>query len=212
MKRQIATLFLAFATLLLSAQTITVRDRLVQMHEEFGVNFVYDSSINLGQACTDNIQEGRHSLEEHLRMTFDGTDIKWEIKKRYVVLSRQGKKSGYTILVRSQRDTLEESRIIARASETEARTSTGFKKLDSGTLDKGYAFMSSPDLIKTLQTLPGVASGVELLSGLYVHGGDGSDNLFLLDGTPIYQSGHLGGLFSAFNHDIVNDRADDNAG
>ena len=205
MKRQIATLFLAFATLLLSAQTITVRDRLVQMHEEFGVNFVYDSSINLGQACTDNIQEGRHSLEEHLRMTFDGTDIKWEIKKRYVVLSRQGKKSGYTILVRSQRDTLEESRIIARASETEARTSTGFKKLDSGALDKGYAFMSSPDLIKTLQTLPGVASGVELLSGLYVHGGDGSDNLFLLDGTPIYQSGHLGGLFSAFNHDIVNE-------
>ena len=44
---------------------------------------------------------------------------------------------------------------------------------------------------------------MELLSGLYVHGGDGSDNLFLLDGVPLYQISHLGGLFSSFNTDII---------
>ena len=44
---------------------------------------------------------------------------------------------------------------------------------------------------------------MELMSGLYVHGGDGSDNLFLLDGVPVYQVNHLGGMFSAFNTDIT---------
>jgi hypothetical protein len=47
-------------------------------------------------------------------------------------------------------------------------------------------FLSTPDIIKSIQNLPGVASGTELTSGLYVHGGDGSDNLFLLDGVPLY--------------------------
>ena len=42
-----------------------------------------------------------------------------------------------------------------------------------------------------------------LLSGLYVHGGRNDENMFLLDGTPLYQVNHLGGLFSAFNTDVV---------
>ena len=37
----------------------------------------------------------------------------------------------------------------------------------------------------------------------YVHGGGNDENLFLLDGTPLYQVNQLGGLFSAFNTDIV---------
>ena len=43
----------------------------------------------------------------------------------------------------------------------------------------------------------------ELLSGLYVHGGTGNDNLFLLDGVPLYNVSHLAGLFSSFNTDVV---------
>ena len=41
------------------------------------------------------------------------------------------------------------------------------------------------------------------MSGLYVHGGDGNDNLFLLDGVPLYNITHFGGLFSSFNTDVV---------
>ena len=67
----------------------------------------------------------------------------------------------------------------------------------------GNNFMSSPDVVKKLQSLSGVASGTELISGLYVHGGNNDENLFLLDGTPLYQVNHAGGLFSAFNTDII---------
>jgi len=83
------------------------------------------------------------------------------------------------------------------------RTRTGHKRLEKPDFIYGNVVFSSPDLIKALQNLPGVSAGTELMSGLYVHGGDGSDNLFLLDGVPMYQISHLGGLFSSFNTDVV---------
>lgn len=102
-------------------------------------------------------------------------------------------------------DTLDEAVITDRrlARHNETRTQTGHKNMDRLDLIRGNALMSTPDIIKILQNMPGVASGTELMSGLYVHGGDGTDNLFLLDGVPLYQVTHVGGFFSSFNTDII---------
>lgn len=59
------------------------------------------------------------------------------------------------------------------------------------------------DVLKTLQLMPGVQGGSEGMSGMYVRGGGPDENLFLLDGVPIYNVSHLGGFFSAFNADAV---------
>ena len=59
------------------------------------------------------------------------------------------------------------------------------------------------DVLKVLQLLPGVQSGTEGMSGMYVRGGGPDENLFLLDGVPMYNVNHLGGFFSAFNSDAV---------
>ncbi|MDR0541026.1 MAG: TonB-dependent receptor [Dysgonamonadaceae bacterium] len=59
------------------------------------------------------------------------------------------------------------------------------------------------DLIKALQLLPGVQAGAEGFTGFYVRGGGPDENLFLLDGVPIYNINHLGGFFSVFNSDAV---------
>ncbi len=56
-----------------------------------------------------------------------------------------------------------------------------------------------PDVVKALQTLPGVSPGIEGLTGLYVRGGDNDQNIFMLQGLPLYQVSHLGGIFSSFN-------------
>lgn len=82
-------------------------------------------------------------------------------------------------------------------------TQTGLMRLDGEKLRGGVAVFGTPDIIKQLQLLPGVAAGNELMSGLYVHGGDGADNLFLLDGVPLYNISHFGGFFSSFNTDVV---------
>ena len=59
------------------------------------------------------------------------------------------------------------------------------------------------DVLKAIQLLPGVQSGTEGASGIYVRGGGPDENLFLLDGIPLYNVNHMGGFFSAFNSDAV---------
>ena len=59
------------------------------------------------------------------------------------------------------------------------------------------------DVMKTLQLMPGVQSGNEGTSGLYVRGGGPDQNLILLDGVPVYNASHLFGFFSVFNPDAI---------
>ncbi len=60
------------------------------------------------------------------------------------------------------------------------------------------------DILKTAQLLPGIQSGNEGSSGIYVRGGGPDQNLILLDGVPIYNANHLFGFFSVFNADAIN--------
>lgn len=60
-------------------------------------------------------------------------------------------------------------------------------------------FFGESDVLKALQTLPGVQQGSEGTSTLLVRGGSADQNLILLDGAPLYNPAHLLGIFSAFN-------------
>ncbi|RIJ33989.1 TonB-dependent receptor [Pontibacter oryzae] len=66
------------------------------------------------------------------------------------------------------------------------------------------ALFGEVDLVKTLQLKPGIQSGGEGTSGLYVRGGGPDQNLVLLDDAVIYNASHLFGFFSVFNPDAVN--------
>ena len=66
------------------------------------------------------------------------------------------------------------------------------------------ALLGEVDVLKVLQLLPGVQSGTEGSSGLYVRGGGPDQNLILLDGVPVYNASHLFGFFSVFNADAIN--------
>lgn len=60
------------------------------------------------------------------------------------------------------------------------------------------------DLLKSLQLLPGIQSGNEASSGLYVRGGSPDQNLMVIDDVPLYYVNHLGGFVSTFNSDAIN--------
>ncbi|MEO9964256.1 MAG: carboxypeptidase-like regulatory domain-containing protein [Reichenbachiella sp.] len=62
-----------------------------------------------------------------------------------------------------------------------------------------------PDLIRTMQLLPGVTKGVEGSVDFFVRGGDADQNLVLLDDAIVYNSGHLFGFMSVFNPDMLGD-------
>lgn len=63
--------------------------------------------------------------------------------------------------------------------------------------------LGEADVLKSLQLMPGVQSGSEGSSGLYVRGGGPDQNLILLDGVPVYNASHLFGFFSVFNTDAI---------
>jgi hypothetical protein len=63
--------------------------------------------------------------------------------------------------------------------------------------------LGEADVLKVIQLLPGVQSGTEGSTGIYVRGGGPDQNLFLLDGVPVYNASHLFGFLSVFNPDAV---------
>ncbi|WP_374044519.1 TonB-dependent receptor domain-containing protein [uncultured Parabacteroides sp.] len=79
----------------------------------------------------------------------------------------------------------------------------GALEVNQATIRATPALLGEADIIRTLQLTPGVSMGTEGVSGLYVRGGNADENLFLIDGNPVYQLNHLGGIFSAFNGEAV---------
>ncbi|MBT8280044.1 MAG: TonB-dependent receptor [Muriicola sp.] len=59
--------------------------------------------------------------------------------------------------------------------------------------------LSEPDILQTIQALPGIKSIDETVSDINIRGGTNDQNLILWDGIKMYQSGHFFGLISAFN-------------
>ncbi len=64
---------------------------------------------------------------------------------------------------------------------------------------------AEPDIMKSMRLLPGVQSGNETNSNLYIRGGNADENLIILDGVPLYYVNHLGGFLSIFNADALSD-------
>jgi len=60
-----------------------------------------------------------------------------------------------------------------------------------------------PDILQTIQALPGVISVDDRVSNLNIRGGTNDQNLILWDGIKMYQSGHFFGLISAFNPSLI---------
>jgi hypothetical protein len=65
--------------------------------------------------------------------------------------------------------------------------------------------LAEPDLLRAAQMLPSVSAASDYSSALYVRGGTPDHTLVLLDGFPIFNPYHFGGLFGAFNPDAVDE-------
>jgi hypothetical protein len=97
--------------------------------------------------------------------------------------------------------------IAERKNDNITNTEIGVEKLDVREIKKIPILFGEQDIIKTLQLLPGVKSTGEGSGGLFVRGGDNSQNLILLDEAIVYNPAHLLGFFSTFNSDALKDVA-----
>ena len=90
-----------------------------------------------------------------------------------------------------------------RSQKIEERTQMSRVEVPLEQIKSMPALFGEVDVLKVLQLLPGVQSGAEGTSGLYVRGGSPDQNLVLLDNVPVYHVSHLMGIFSVFNADAL---------
>lgn len=100
------------------------------------------------------------------------------------------------------RDTL---RPALKIDNRGVRVETGAIKADINTVRQVVSPLGEGDAIKLIQTLPGVSTGAEGSSAIFVRGGNMGNNLMTLDGVPVYGISHLLGLTSAIPSDVVRD-------
>ena len=72
----------------------------------------------------------------------------------------------------------------------------GHVELKPALISKMPALMGEQDVIKSLQTVPGIKLFADGSTMFHVRGGDRDQNLILLDEAPIYNPSHVLGLFS----------------
>ena len=101
-------------------------------------------------------------------------------------------------------------RIAGVESRDQGRDRERFESAPNlGTLTLGRTAISrvpalgEPDVLRAVQLLPGISARNDFSSGYNVRGGESDQNLILLDGYPIYNPFHLGGLFSTFVDETV---------
>jgi hypothetical protein len=104
----------------------------------------------------------------------------------------------------NQTTRMNEVLVEADASKDELRQLTSVVAIPMQSVKRMPA-MGEPDLMRSLQLLPGVQTASDLSSGLYVRGGGPDQTGIYLDQVRLYNPSHAFGFFSTFNPDAIKD-------
>jgi outer membrane receptor for ferrienterochelin and colicin len=121
------------------------------------------------------------------------------------VLVRRGDTTRITVALQPSTAQLQTVKVAAAATEREQFRLSGSPSVVSvrGETLKRVPVIGEPDVLRVVQLLPGVVATNDFTAGYNVRGGESDQNLVLLDGFPIYNPFHLGGLFGTFIDETV---------
>ncbi len=98
---------------------------------------------------------------------------------------------------------LMEVRVTGDSVKSIERTSLGSIIVTPAAIRETPRLFSEPDLLKMLQSLPGVSFGKEGTSDFYVRGGGAGQNVIIANGCYFFLPGHLLGIVSPFDLDFL---------
>ncbi|MCF8381016.1 MAG: TonB-dependent receptor [Bacteroidales bacterium] len=84
------------------------------------------------------------------------------------------------------------------------RLQSGKMELAVNSIRKMPGFLGESDVIKSLQSIPGIVFYSDGSTIFHVRGGARDQNLLLIDEAPVYNPAHLLGIFSVFTPDALN--------
>jgi outer membrane cobalamin receptor len=109
-----------------------------------------------------------------------------------------------TITMEVDIDAADEVVVTGKApNENVTNTKMGATEITVEEIKTLPALFGEVDIVKNIQTLPGVQVAGDGNTGLYVRGGGADQNLILVDEAPVYNASHLFGIFSIFNADAI---------
>lgn len=187
--------------------TGVLRGRVVDAATGAGVQAVTVSVVGtLTGAYTD--AEGRFTVARvpQGRWVVRGRLLGWRNAEQSVTVTA-GDTTTVTLRLVREAAQLQAVRTVAASPEKEAF----LRKPDPASISvrgevlKRLPVIGEPDVLRVVQLLPGVVATNDFTAGYNVRGGESDQNLVLLDGYPIYNPFHLGGLFGTFIDETVGD-------
>ncbi|MBQ4216099.1 MAG: TonB-dependent receptor, partial [Bacteroidales bacterium] len=79
------------------------------------------------------------------------------------------------------------------------------KRLTAKQIELTPSTFGVPDVIKVVQTMPGIKTIGDGTTGMYVRGGNRDQNMIRIDEANIYNVSHMYGYVSSFNPDMLNE-------
>lgn len=100
---------------------------------------------------------------------------------------------------------LEEIIVTDEAPDLSAESQTSKASIRPAAVEERPALFGEMDVLKSLESVPGVKLHSDGSTFYYVRGGNRDQNLVLMDDAPIYNPSHMLGFFSTIIPDAVND-------
>ncbi|MDO1499849.1 TonB-dependent receptor plug domain-containing protein [Winogradskyella maritima] len=177
-----------------TSDTIPLSQFLKQIEAQFNVSFSFADKTIANK--TIKISERFTTLKEALDYLKSETKLNYKLlNERFITISKPSE-IDQNPTYKLQR--LDEVVVNNFLSQGLSKSINGAITIES---DKFQILpgLIEPDILQTIQALPGITSAEELISDINIRGGTHDQNLILFDGMRMYQSGHFFGLISAFN-------------
>ncbi|MGY5353842.1 TonB-dependent receptor [Wenyingzhuangia sp. IMCC45467] len=163
---------------------------------------VFGASILVNNTSKGVVSNGKGEFE------IKGVDIYENISISYL---------GYETLLLKAKELRDCKRIVLTESAQQLNTvviskflTTGLQqRVDGSTVLNTEKFgilpgLTEPDVLHSIQALPGIESVNESIANINVRGGSNDQNLMIWDGIKMYHTGHFFGLISAYNPNVTN--------
>lgn len=106
--------------------------------------------------------------------------------------------------IRLPERTLALAPVTVEGAQTEGLQTAGPGAVRLGSADiRALPALAEPDVLRVVQSLPSVAAASDFSSAMYVRGGSPDQTLITVDGAPLFNPYHLGGLVSAIDANAV---------
>ncbi len=205
MRFKITAFFLVLSSIGFSQKTIPLKQILMRIEVQHHLKFNYlDQDVNAVFIAEPN---KNLNLNQKLKHITAQTTLSFEIINSEFIIIKTVPKT----VIQKPRDStffLTDQKLDEVVIKN--YIASGISKKEDGTFEirpKKFGLLpglSEPDVLQTLQQIPGINSSTESVSNINVRGGTSDQNVFLWNGVKMFQTGHFFGLISAFNPTLAN--------